>query len=577
MNQLSIPALNKWTTVSPSATIVAAMQHFCGVFPRVFNECYPSKPCGRCSSSSSEQDEGAALGQPIDQTKVWRKLARKRQRKAAMFLADPDSCFRTLLWAVVTGPVMRIHFALFKRATWLSERVQPDSDEEDDLSSTAAFISSALSPARKCISLLGAALADPCHQLWLPLQDLYSPLSGGPRGSVLSWPQDKLRTTRRCVLTLTGQMWRKLIETWERYPWRLTDLLQGSAEEQVEKAKEVCAKPPCCLDSFTAKLAKQYGPEVLAGEEAKVFLKAVFDRVLPTSTYVERMFARLARWTETKEHNLHLSQLCAKHFTNTFSSIVETWRGKARKSGIIARVRNNKERPSWVKGGRQQQCSTGLHICSQDFLVQNPNPPGGQDESGEERLARALRAWQVLPVQERQHWKRVAKSQNRNRRTAAHPVFDLVGGPWNAASSHGFPLSRHIVMKYMDKRKEIAEQQRATTNLLQPENLDSMDIWPECPYSLFARCSSRSCVSAMTDCQKNLFDTLVKLVIHGIMSFAPLPLSATEEPMLLSFASWAVVMSSSSFRVERSSSGSRAWAVQANMRALRGLCVKFKV
>ena len=29
---------------------------------------------------------------------------------------------------------MRIHFALFKRATWLSERVQPDSDEEDDLS-----------------------------------------------------------------------------------------------------------------------------------------------------------------------------------------------------------------------------------------------------------------------------------------------------------------------------------------------------------------------------------------------------------------------------------------------------------
>ena len=169
-------------------------------------------------------------------------------------------------------------------------------------------------------------------------------------------------------------MWRKLIETWERYPWRLTDLLQGSAEEQVEKAKEVCAKPPCCLDSFTAKLAKQYGPEVLAGEEAKVFLKAVFDRVLPTSTYVERMFARLARWTETKGHKLHLSQLSAKHFTNTFSSIVETWRGKARKSGIIARVRNNKERPSWVKGGWQQQCSTGLHIFPKIFWCRTRTP-----------------------------------------------------------------------------------------------------------------------------------------------------------------------------------------------------------
>ena len=138
------------------------------------------------------------------------------------------------------------------------------------------------------------------------------------------------------------------------------------------------------------------------GEEAKVFLKAVFDRVLPTSTYVERMFTRLALWTETKGHKLHLSQLSAKHFTNTFSSVVETWGGKARKSGIIARVRTNKERPSWVKGGRQQQCSTGLRIFSQDFLVQNPNPPDGQDESGEERLARALRAWQALPAQERQ-------------------------------------------------------------------------------------------------------------------------------------------------------------------------------
>ena len=74
----------------------------------------------------------------------------------------------------------------------------------------------------------------------------------------------------------------------------------------------------------------------------------------------------------------------------------------------------------------------------------------------------------------------------------------------------------------------------------------------------------------------NLFDTLVKLVIHGIMSFAPLQLSATEEPMLLSWASWALSMSSSNFRVERSFSGSRAWAVQANMRASRGLRFKFK-
>ena len=534
MNQLSIPALNKWTTVSPCATIVAAMQHFCGVFPRVFQECYPTKPSGRCSSSSSEQDEGAALGQPIDQTRVWRKLARKRQRKAAIFLADNGSCFRTLLWAVTTQPVMRIHFALFKRATWLSER-RPAEAGEEDLSSTAAFISAALSPANKCIQLLGSALVDPSHSLWLPMQDLCSTAAGGLQGSVLSWSQDKLRATRRCVLTLTGQMWRKLVETWDRYPWRLTELLQSSGEEKLQKAKDVCAKPLCCLDSFTAKLVKQCGPDALAGEEALTFLKAVFDRVLPTSTYVERMFARLARWSETKGHKLHLSQLAAKHFTNTFSSMVDSWREKSQKRGVFAKAKSNKHRPSWVKSGRQQQACTGLHLFSQDFLVQHPNAPHAREESGKERLARALRAWRLLSAQERQHWKRMARSRNHETRSAAAPVFDLVGGPWNAASSHGFPLSRHIVAKHMQDRKDIAENYKACNNALQPECLDSMDIQPECAYDMFARCSSRSCVADMTVEQKGHFDALVKLLIHAIVTFAPKPEAASEEPLILSF------------------------------------------
>ena len=253
MNQLTIPALNKWTTVSPSATIVSAMQHFCGIFPRVFEECFPLKPSGQCSSS---EDEGGQVGQPIDQTRQWRRLARKRQRKAALYLRDEASAFRTLLWVVVTGPVVRIHFALFKHATWLSQRKPADpSDEENDLSSAAAFIQGALSPATKCIRLLAEALGDPAHSLWLPLQGLYTPQP--PQQNVLSWPQEKLRITRRCVLTLTGQMWRKLVESWDRYPWKLTEFLQGSAAERLEFAKKLFEMPDCCLDGFTSKSVHQ--------------------------------------------------------------------------------------------------------------------------------------------------------------------------------------------------------------------------------------------------------------------------------------------------------------------------------
>ncbi|CAE7278632.1 unnamed protein product, partial [Symbiodinium necroappetens] len=144
----------------------------------------------------------------------------------------------------------------------------------------------------------------------------------GRGANVLLWPQDKLRTTRRCVLTLTGQMWRKLIETWERFPWKLTEFLQGSEAERLESAEKLLAMKPCCLDGFTAKLLNVCSSkESLADDETLDFLRAVFDRVVPTSTYVERMFARFGKWVDTKGHKLHMSQLVAKHFTNTFSSL----------------------------------------------------------------------------------------------------------------------------------------------------------------------------------------------------------------------------------------------------------------
>ena len=291
-------------------------------------------------------------------------------------------------------------------------------------------------------------------------------------------------------------------------------------------------------DSFTAKLVKQCGPDALAGEEALTFLKAVFDRVLPTSTYVERMFARLARWSGDKRAQTSPVATCCQALHKHPSAVWLTAGERSRRNVVFSpTAKSNKHRPSWVKSGRQQQACTGLHLFSQDFLVQHPNAPHAREESGKERLARALRAWRLLSAQERQkqHWKRMARSRNHETRSAAAPVFDLVGGPWNAASSHGFPLSRHIVAKHMQDRKDIAENYKACNNALQPECLDSMDIQPECAYDMFARCSSRSCVADMTVEQKGHFDALVKLLIHAIVTFAPKPEAASEEPLILSF------------------------------------------
>ena len=61
------------------------------------------------------------------------------------------------------------------------------------------------------------------------------------------------------------------------------------------------AEPDCCLDSFSAKLKAVVGsPEGLVEEDTLLFLSEVFDRVVPTSTFIERAFARLNRWCDRK-------------------------------------------------------------------------------------------------------------------------------------------------------------------------------------------------------------------------------------------------------------------------------------
>ncbi|CAE7226167.1 unnamed protein product [Symbiodinium sp. CCMP2592] len=542
------------------------MQHFCGILPGVFAECFPTLPSGRVSSESDGEPAGEAEASQlgvIDQTKLWRKLARKRNRKAAVFLADAASAFLTLLWAVLTAPVMRIHFALFKQATWLSERVQPEDtdDLQADLASTAAFVKGAMNPAYTVLALLVSMVSDSRHKLWLPLVGCY--------GDVLTWTQDKLRTTRRCVFTIIGQMWRKLIDGWERYPWRLVELLEAYGQDEKKKiADQFLAAKECCLDSFSGKLQKlcqakdlltsedaenvDAEPDVdeeresfLMSEKCESFLAAVFDRVVPTSTYVERMFARFNSWTETKGPKLRLSQLAAKHFTQTFTHLVDNWRKQGIKAGKFKKPINNKSRPAWVKGKRKNSSATGLHLFSEMFCAQESRRrlASGQVESWPQFMRRAKNVWQTLDVDDRKQWQRLARAQNLQSKAAfiaearARVQAETAGGPWNIASSSGFPLDRRVIVKHHGARKAKVTAFRQRTNKLQPENFDSMDAWPESEYTLFAKCSRRSCVATLNDSQQTAFGELHDVLVHVIMTHAPLPSAHTEEPLVLGLAS----------------------------------------
>ena len=535
MHHMSIPALNKWTTVAPCASLVAGQQAFCRVIPDAFEACFGSLE--EVSDSSEAADEGAELGQPVDQTKRWRKLARRRQKKAAAFLSDPESQFRTLLWAVLCAPVMRIHYALFKHATWFTERQR--NPEGDEVASAFGLVQERHT--KRALSALAAIILSTDNAAWLPMVGLYGP--------VLSWPQARLRTIRRAICTITGQLWRKLEEPWRRYPWKLLGLVGDDEEVRRSCAEDLLGSKPCCLDNFSQKLRSMCpSVEQLLGEEAQHFLQELFERVVPTSTYIERCFARFQKWTITRGHKLKLSQLAAKHYADSMTHLVDIWRKQRVQAGLQQRARSYRFRPQWIRKRRKERARTGLHVFTQAHVEQNAAGARAQarvrGNQGWSAIQQAKRLWSALSQQEKGRWRQQAKLQNaaarsqqRANHSAAQQVQDIAGGPWDIGSSEGFPLARHVVLQNQQRQQEMVSRFIERTQLVQAENLDSLDGAPETECTLFASCGADSCFNSLEAGLQAKSNKFHSLLVHTIMKRSPLPLEMTLEPLVLAFDS----------------------------------------
>ena len=517
LHAVSVPALNKWTTVAPCVNLVTAMQHFCNVLPEAFGQCFPPGPQAEHSES---EDEGQPLGAPLDQTKAWRKLARKRQRKSAQFVQDSESKWLTLLWSVCVAPVMVVHYSLFKRGTWLNQRPQ---DENAWAATTAGFANQAFNPAARAMSDLSSMLMDTVQvSAWQPLMVLYGPL--------LSWPQARLRTVRRSLLTEMGQLWRKLIEPWARYPWKLVDLPVLSEELQRVTAQAFFAARACCLDGFSAKLKAFVGTEErLLSPDILLFLQEVFDRVVPTSTFIERAFSRLNRWCDVKGPKPQLSTLAAKHATFHFRNLTDKWRKQCQDKGLI-RKRNNRSRPDWAHGVRQGRAKNGLHIFAK--------------EVGLRPTAGLMREWARLTPAERGRYSRLARAENTHSKALARLTSDesmaadeLTGGFWQMSSSTGFPMARHIVAEKLDDLRHLANTFKVSSRSLQADDPEIFDGAPATPFPLWAGCSQHSCPHSLSPEARQFFNEFHEMFLEVILRKGPNPSVCSQEPLVLSVKS----------------------------------------
>ncbi|CAE7518745.1 unnamed protein product [Symbiodinium sp. CCMP2592] len=392
---------------------------------------------------------------------------------------------------------MRIHYSLFKHATWHTHRKQDlEAQAADalDAFTTVCFCKAAENPAKKALENLGVLLLNLEDDSWGP-----AVLAFGP---VLSWPQTRLRTTRRSFCVVIGQLWRKLLYPWSQFPWKLAVLVDPA---ETAANKESCAKklfdvPHCCLDGFSRKLNERTAdPEGLAQVDVLNFLEEVFNRVVPTSTFIERMFARLSEWsTPRKGPKPKLSSVCAKHCNHQFEQCVSLWRLNTLK--VKGRNKHNR-RPAWVMPANT--VVNGWNLFQQDLIARNP-------------------ALQNLDSVDD---------------AASSQVPEQTGGPWNAASSHGFPLARHLIADKCHEATKVGTAFRKAHNVLQPEGADSMSGEPDPQWPLLAPCPVDACEHCLPEASRPTMSRLLDLFWKVILKQAPSLKATGSEPLVVSFHS----------------------------------------
>lgn len=539
---ISVPALNKWTKVAPCVRHVAVLQNFCGLVAAACQLLIPPP-----EESSEEEDEGQAVGVPLDESKAWRKLARQRVRKACHFLSDKESSWMTSLWCVLTKPIMRVHFSLFKHATWLSERVEENETNEEEgpeqgsceeveeelrPKSVACFCKASLSPALKALEAISQLAHLPQSVAWDPVV-----LAFGP---VLSWKQQRLRTTRRTLCMIIGQCWRKLVYPFQQYPWALALLVdpEAPAAEKFECVQDLFSCRDCQLDAFARQLRERVPEHAMLEADTVKFLEAVLQRVVPTSTFIERVFARLSQWATVRTGKKpKLSSIAAKHLNCRFTQTTQLWRKRALKQQT--KPKENLKRPLWSRSRTKGKGSNGWHLFCQDHMLQN------LDGTFQQRSRAAQVAWANTSAEEKKRYSRLAQAKNITSSVAAIQDFAEqeagqavpCGSPCNIGTLEGFPLARHIVAGRQREFRAMSRDFDAGRNNLEPDNDDAFVGAPPQPYPLIPSCPKNGCMHSLPDAGSAVVQSLHDRFWFIVKHHAPKPNAVAKEVLLLSLRS----------------------------------------
>ncbi|CAE7538303.1 unnamed protein product [Symbiodinium sp. CCMP2592] len=535
-----VPALNKWTKVFPCIGACVLLGSFSDVAQSIFRERFGDREVHSLSELDSSDDaDDEALHVPINEVKRWIKLAKKRNAKATSFLCDGQARFLNMLWVLVAAPCMKLHWILFKTATWYSDRgrKQPGptaSDVQEQILTVGQFCVPSKNPGKKVMKELQFQLEDPSSAFRL-LCFFF--------GEFEDWPQARKRIALRSILLTIGQLARKVIEPFLSYPWKLYELSLPDIDLDYQKRllRELCNAPACCLDAgFSGKLkalvVREGAVEQGLSTELREFMFVVFERVVLTSTFVERRFAHFNHWTDVKGKGVSLALLAAKHITRVFQDAVEVWKHRIQ----APRSQSWSRRPSWCRKSDTVARQNGMHLFAQDRRQSMSGSCRGSQAS-RQFLEESQEAWKLLSDEEKKSWGERARQSNARKAAlqmaaAAKRPPDVPGGPWKLSQpSAQWPLSEKFLTDFRAQHTFASAQNRWCQVFGPLDQVREIDIAVRDDRTLFQACPHASCVADCSEEETVVFGRLHTCLSVLIKRFDPAKKNISALPLTLLF------------------------------------------
>ena len=389
-----------------------------------------------------------------------------RHRKMWTWLSSPQTRSILLVWLSVSGPLMGLHYYLFKHGPHRLDQDAP-----------GAFFSLCLlhqSRAVQLFSLLARSFstqASAYHEVWrLALAFL---------GEKSLWSPELVEAAEGHILHTMGQLFSRFILRLHGWPYRLAGLLDDKATmaEKRQLATEFFHARTCCLDQgFSLRLRKLLiHPEQLLQPWLLRFLRAVFHRGLASTTYLENSFAHARQFLAKSWRAPSMHTLVQSHLIQSMKRIHGSYLQSAKRTRRNMKTRAN-ARPVWTH--RKQRRGVSLKVSS--FTLYSAErakqlwataPAGGRRAAFVRQvLARVAQDWKELPTDQKQAYKRRAQAERDRRRQLADPLQTWIedaqrvqpinnsSKPWGMADDE-FPIAEEWVSVKLAEHRNKAKGQ----------------------------------------------------------------------------------------------------------------------